>query len=121
MHIGRHGEYHVCALLEAVGVEAIPLGGDHNFDIIGLLPSGKMAKIEVKTASQTQERGSFSFYMGKGEPEWLALYAMPTGCVLFMPVAEVGKRKFIRVTVDKFTPDAQANSLAALLDFGQLG
>ena len=116
LHIGRHGEYYVCALLEAVGVEATRSDGD--FDVIGLLPSGKLVKIEVKTCSAPRRRDrSYGFGINKGSPDVYALYAFDLGIVVFEPAEKMRALTYVSRSRSHFTQEAQEASLKALLDF----
>jgi len=112
--IGRAGEYHVCALLERHGIEASRVDG--KFDLIAVLPSGKILRMEVKTANRNN-RGSYQFLRGKSECDYFALLNNEAMIVRMFPVHHpfIQGKRTIRLLDRDFTEEAAAADMQALL------
>jgi hypothetical protein len=113
--IGRAGEYYVCHLLEVAGIEVTRIDGQ--FDLLAVLPSGRLARIEVKTATRPS-RGVSIYHKGGSACDFWALYSIEAGVVRIVSNdSQYVKEKVIRVPQGDFTEDLARQDIDALLAF----
>ena len=113
--IGRSGEYYVCHLLEVAGIEVTRIDGQ--FDLLAVLPSGRLVRIEVKTATRHM-RGFSVFHRGMSVCDFWALYSVEAGIVrIVQNDSQYVRPKRIRVPVGDFTEELAQQDIEALLAF----
>ena len=90
---------------------------DGQFDLLAVLPSGRLVRIEVKTA--TRHAGGFSvFHRGGSACDFWALYSVESGVVRIVPNdSQYVRTKSIRVPVGDFTEQLARLDIQALLAF----
>jgi Holliday junction resolvase-like predicted endonuclease len=111
--IGRAAEFLVCYTLQVNGIECHH--ANSTTDVIATVLSGRMIRVEVKSATTTKlGRSTYQFFTSKtNNSDWYALVALDMGMMLFMPVSDI-KTKVITVRQSEFTDQRQAETLQQL-------
>jgi len=115
---GRTAEFLVCYVLQCNGIEAHHINA--STDVIAILKTGKMIRIEVKGASQPVKRGHRSSYIfGKNlsdNAEWYAFVALDREAVFFVPNDMAKKGQSVTIKALFFTSDEQKRSVESIIN-----
>jgi len=120
--VGRAGEFLVAAILEARGIRASHVA-IHGTDLWVETPSGRMLRVQVKTASKPvmsqNWRGPCYRFANQSRmslratpPDIYCLVALDVGVMLVFPKMSTGGS---RIAVGRFTEEAQDAGIAEYL------
>lgn len=88
---------------------------DAAFDLIAITPSGKMLRVEVKTASGPKHSGSYGFMRGGSDADVFVFAALDVGLVKALRPCSIGDKRMIYFPSSEFTIENEAADLAAIL------
>jgi hypothetical protein len=112
---GRAAEHLVCYLLELNGIDAHHLNS--TADILAIVKSGKVLRIEVKAANPTPARRAGSVYgfhaNNKGRADFYAFVAVDLEAAIFAPSREITKQ-FISIPQSDFSWEQQVQTIIKL-------
>ena len=113
--VGRAGEFFAAYKLQMAGVEVHH--HDAAFDLIAILPSGKMLRVEVKTASSPRHsrRRMYGFQMGGSKADLFVFVALDVGLIRALRPCSIGGRRMIYFPTSEFSTENEAADLAAIL------
>jgi hypothetical protein len=111
--VGRAGEFFAAYKLQMAGVEVHH--HDAAFDLIAILPSGKMLRVEVKTASAPKHSGTYGFMIGGSRADLFVFAALDVGLVRVLRPCSIGEKRMIYFPVSEFSTENEAADLAAIL------
>lgn len=113
--IGRAAEFLVCYTLQLNGIECYHVNS--TTDVIVTVPSGRLLRIEVKSATAPSPRKhakAYRFFVSKtNNSDWYALVALDTGLMIFMPRSSITTQT-ITIRESRFTAERQADTLQKL-------
>lgn len=118
--IGRAAEFLVCYTLQLNGIECYHVNS--TTDVIATVASGKLLRVEVKSATTPALRkndNAYRFHISKTDnADWYALVALDTGLMIFMSRTQVKTRdvktRTITVRASRFTAELQADTIQKL-------
>ena len=111
--VGRAGEFFAAYKLQMAGVEVHH--HDAAFDLIAILPSGNMLRVEVKTASAPKHRRRYGFQIGGSKADLFVFAALDVGLVRVLRPCSIGEKRMIYFPVSEFSTENEAADLAAIL------
>ena len=111
--VGRAGEFFAAYKLQMAGVEVHH--HDAAFDLIAILPSGKMLRVEVKTASEPKHGRKYGFLIGGSKADLFVFAALDVGLVKVLRPCSIGNKRMIYFPVSEFSTENEAADLAAIL------
>ena len=117
--VGRSGEFLVMSRLSALGYYTVH-SDSYSDDVWVKLPDGKLYTIQVKTATEHKSRGArsghkYSYTCISSNADFFALVALDKERILFKTHQQF-PHKTLRIHRDKFTEQAERDSLLFCLD-----
>lgn len=111
--VGRAGEFFAAYKLQMAGVEVHH--HDAAFDLIAILPSGKMLRVEVKTASAPKHSRMYGYLIGGSKADLFVFVALDVGLVKVLRPCSIGDKRMIYFPTSEFSTENEAADLAAIL------
>ena len=88
---------------------------DAAFDLIAILPSGNMLRVEVKTASAPKHSRMYGFRRGGSKADLFVFAALDVGLIRALRPCSIGEGRMIYFPTSKFSTENEAADLAAIL------
>lgn len=88
---------------------------DAAFDLIAILPSGNMLRVEVKTASAPKHSRRYCYLIRRSKADLFVFAALDVGLVRVLRPCSIGKKQMIYFPVSEFSTENEAADLAAIL------